>query len=218
MGTILASDVIRMASEVAQDESNVLWTQPQALAWLNDAMRMTVYKDPDANVLVRSMQMSPGTKQEIAGNMLYTVVRNMGANGQTPGDAVRLVDRGIKDEFDPGWHAATAVEGITEYMVDDRSKKFFYVSPPQPNPAPYIEVMESADPDEITAVTQQITVDDTYVGVLVEWICYRFFSRDSEETSDMQRPAAHFERFFQLLGVKVDTEMATSPKLRAQLN
>ena len=80
MGTILASNIIAQASELAQDEDNVTWTSPQALEWLNDAQRAVCLLRPDASVLNHSVQLIPGTRQEITGRRLVSISRNMGVD------------------------------------------------------------------------------------------------------------------------------------------
>jgi hypothetical protein len=217
MGTILASEVIAMASELAQDESNIVWTQPQALAWLNDGQRAATLIDPSVYVETSTIRLSAGTRQQITGLELLAVVRNMGTDGVTPGSAVRLVDRGIKDEFNPGWHTDTATDEITEYMFDDRVRNHFYVYPPQPNPGNYIEVTQGLSPPAVADINDPITINDSYAPALIEFIVFRFFSRDAEEAS-VAKAASHAQMFASLLGKKVEMDALNSPKTREHLS
>ena len=220
MGTLIASTLIAQASEVAQDESNVVWTAAQALRWLNDAQRSVAIVRPDASVNTHSIQLTAGTtKQTISGRRLMSVVRNMGSDGNTPGRAIRLVERAAKDEFEPNWHQATPSIEIIEYIFDSRTPKEFYVSPPaHASTDVYIEVCEAVNPAEVDDEANAITLDDIYSPVMVEWIVYRFFSRDSEETPNIQRAASHFQQFFAMLGAKMNPDMAVNPKVRAHLS
>jgi len=219
MGTLLASALISQASEIIQDESNVQMTTANALGWLNDAQRAIVIVKPDASTVIRSITLVPGTKQSIAGLKLMSVVRNMGASGSTPGRAIRLVERGIKDEFEPDWHSAVASSVVKEYVFDDRLDTDFYVSPPVIATATVqIEVSESINPADIATINDAITIDDIYSPALIEWIVYRYIARDAEETPSLQRTAVHFQSFFGLLGAKVQTDMAINPKLREHLS
>lgn len=219
MGTLLASEIIAQASELAQDETNVTWSVAQSLEWLNDGQKAIASRRPDASVSVASILLDTGTKQMIAGRRLMGITRNMGSDGLTPGRSIRLVERGIKDDFNPDWHTDTATLVVKEYIYDARLPQDFYVWPPVDTAADvYIETIESVTPADVAAESDVISINDIYAPPLIEWIVYRFFARDAEEVPEMQRAAMHFNNFFSLLGEKTKVDMAVSPKVRAQLD
>lgn len=218
MGTILASSIIARASELAQDEENVTWTDSQALAWVNDAQRAICLIRPDASVLNSSIQLTPGTKQEITGRRLMSVIRNMGVDGSTPGKIIRLVEQGSKDDEDEDWHTEAAATVIKEFIFDIRDPKRFYVSPPvHATTAVYAEILQATNPTDIATSSDPIDIDDVYSTVMIEWVCYRFFGRDSEETPNYIRAAGYFRSVFNLLGEKMKVDMVVNPKVRAHL-
>ncbi len=224
MGDILASDLILQAQELAQDDNTAdadrTWNDAQSLAWLNEAQLAICGLKPDAKAVNRVVQLVAGTtRQSVAGRQLFSVIRNMGVDGLTPGRAVRLVDRGAKDESDPDWHIETAAAEVKEYVYDDRDHAVFYVSPPaHATTAVYVEVFEAINPTKLAAVTSAIDIDDVYAPALVEWMMYRFFGRDSEETPNYVRANGFKQNFYSLLGLDIKSEMAYSPKKREQLN
>lgn len=218
MGTLLASSLIDRCNETAQDEGGIIWESSQALEWLNDGQRAIVSLRPDASILNHAVILQAGTKQSITGLRFMAAMRNMGGDGLTPGRAIRLVDRGAKDEADPDWHAETASSEVREYIYDARTPKEYYVSPPVvSSPDVYIEISEAVDPADVTAIGNPITLDNIYSPHLIEWMLYRFFSRDSEETPNIQRAISHFQGFFNLLGQKIQVDMAINPQVRAHL-
>mgnify|MGYP000507105103 CR=1 FL=1 len=218
MGTLTAESLIAQASELAQDEDNLVWTAPQALAWLNDAQRVVSMLRPDASVLSRSIVLVPGTRQSIEGLRLMAVVRNMGSDGTTPGRAIRLVDRAVKDEVEPWWHTVSGGVEVREYIYDVRAPKEFFVSPPVHESTPtQIEVLEAVTPENLGVIGDTITIADSYAPALIEWIAYRFFSRDAEEAPNMARATAHYSRTFELLQVDLRTDMEMNPKNREHL-
>jgi len=215
---ITANTIIVGASELAQDEGNVVWEADQALRWVNDAQRAVAMVRPDAVISTTPILLAPGTKQSITGRRLMSVVRNMGVDGQTPGRGIRLVERGIKDDFNPDWHMDTADTVVKEYMYDARTPKIFYVWPPvHATKAVYIEATEAVDPTEVTSTSDVIEMDDIYGPALIDWVAYRFFCRDAEEVQDIQRATRHFTAFFNTLDVKLRGDMAVNPKVREQL-
>lgn len=218
MGTRLASALIAQISETVQDESNVVWTEAQALEWLNDAQLVIASVRPDASISNNVVTLVPGTKQTITGLRLMSVVRNMGTDGLTPGKATRLVERGIKDDFEPDWHTETAAVSVKEYIFDERTPKIYYVSPPvHATTVVQIEIIEAVSPASIATAATVISLDDIYSPAMIEWAVYRCLAREAEETPNIQRAAMHFQQFFSLLGAKLNPDMAISPKVRAHL-
>jgi hypothetical protein len=138
----------------------------------------------------------------------------MGASGLVPGKVIRLIDRKIKDEFEPNWHAATSSSEVKEYVYSIKDPKVFYVSPPVHSANDvYVEATEAINPDNIETVDDAMTIDDTYSPVIIEWVCYRFFGRDSEETPNHQRALSYLRNFYTLLGEKLPSDAAVSPSI-----
>lgn len=217
MGTILASALIAAASELAQDETNVVWTSPQALEWLNDGQRAVCTLRPDANALNHTVQLAVGTKQAITGRRLFDIVRNMGVDGLTPGRAVTLIDKQVMDEFNFNWHNATASLEVEEYVYDPRDPTTFYVSPPVSNADDvYVEISEAVNPTDVPTVNDTIELNDIYGPALIEWMCYRFFGRDSEVTPNHGRSLSYLQNFYGLLGKKFQIDLLAKPKINSE--
>lgn len=215
---MLASEVIAPVAEVLQDQSNVTWTQAQLLNWLNDAQRTVALVRPDASAITGNITLQSGTKQALPtkGLRLLAVIRNMGKDGSTPGPVVRLVDRNTLDTATPNWHSAKGATLIREYVIDDRDPMTFWVSPPSDGKGK-IEATYAVSPQKITTISDDVSIPSNYVPALIEWMLYRCFSRDSEQTPNYARAAGHFQAFFQLLGTKTQADLAVSPKVREHL-
>lgn len=214
MGTIVASSLIALASELAQDEDNVIWTEPQALSWVNDAQQAICILRPDASTVNHVVQLASGTKQSITGRRLISVHRNTNDSGSVPGKAIRLVDRKVKDEFNPDWHMDTASNVINEYVYNMADPKTYYVSPPVTSAEDvYIEVTEAINPAQLADFTDTINIDDVYSVAITEWMCYRFFGRDSEENPNHQRAMGYLRNFYHLFDMKIPADVAVSPSI-----
>lgn len=215
MGLVLASSIIDQAAELIQDEGFVNLTHSEALGWLNDGQRAAALLDPTVYTTTGIVALVPGTKQSISGIELLAVHRNMGTDGTTPGEAIRLVDRGVKDDYNPDWHTDPASADIEEYMFDDRDTSLFYVYP-QPITPNYIEVTQSVSPPDVQVAALPIVLDDVYAPALIEFIAFRFFSRDAEEAM-ASKAASHAQMFASLVSRKVEVDAANSPKVREHL-
>lgn len=221
MGTIVASTIIDQAHEIVQDidaeESAKTWTTAQAIRWINEGQLAICGLKDSAKTANVSLQLTANTtKQTVTGRRVLSVIRNMGTDGNTPGRAIRLVERAAKDESDPDWHVETPASTIKEYVLDDRDEKTVYVSPP-PDSGLWIEVLQAVNPVNITDSTDTIDIEDIYSPALLEWVLYRFFGRDSEETPNYVRANGYLRNFYQLLGIKAQADMKFSPKTREHL-
>lgn len=198
------------------------WTVTQLIEWVNDAIRALALVKPDSTAVTATQQLTASqTKQVLSGASdlrLIRLVRNMGANGTTVGRAIRLGDMNALDSFNPDWHTAEKSAVVKEYMFNAERPDEFWVSPPvHATTAVHVELIKSVLPAAVAATTDTLPVDDIYGPPLIEWCCYRAFSRDSERTPNWARAARHFQAFFNLLQIKMQADMAISPKVRAMV-
>lgn len=152
MATVIAQDIVDRAQIILQDTTAVRWPTLELIDWLNDGQREIALLRPEAFSTNTSMQLAAGTKQSLpsAGIRLLDVIRNMGTDGSTAGNAIRLVDREVLDAQIVGWHAATATAVVKHYIYDGRDPRKFYVYPPSLGTT-YIEIIYSSSPSVTTA-------------------------------------------------------------------
>lgn len=221
MGTIIASDVIEKAQIVLMDATGTRWpVATELLGWLCDGQREVLVYKPNAFVKNLAVKLAAGTKQQLPtdGVQLIDVVRNMGANGTTPGRAVRITERESLDSANPDWHTSTPAAVVKHYIYSLLDPKHFYVYPPQPAADQgYVEVIYGATPGDV-ALTDPIAVDDIYQNVLVDYILYRAFSKDSEYNGDGGRASAHQNAYMTALTGKMRVEWVANPNVSAPAN
>lgn len=206
--------VIDRAAEILQDTSKTTYTATQLLDWTNDAQRAVCLVRPDANSVTESITLTAGSKQTLPSGRrrLMALVRNMGANGTTPGRAIRgPVPREDLDAANPNWHTETG-SAVKEYVYDENTPDVFYVHP-YVNSTWNVEAVLAANPADLTAATDSLALDDAYIPAMIEWVLYRCFARDDETTPNWTRAGRHFVAFFNLLQVKLRADMAISPKV-----
>lgn len=220
MGTILAKAVIEKAQIILQDTTGIRWPDStELLGWLNDGQREVLILKPNAYVKNESMSLSAGTKQSIPSNgiQLIDLTRNMGSDGNTPGRAIRIVTREILDAQNPEWHTDTPSLVTKHYTFTPLDPKRFYVWPPATG-STKAEVVYSAAPESIASVNSPITLDDIYVNVLVDYILYRAYSKDTDYAANPQRATDHQAAYTGALTGKTKAEVIVNPNTAAPAN
>jgi hypothetical protein len=127
----------------------------------------------------------------------------------TAGRSVRVVEREILDAQKPDWHTETGSATIQHFMFDERSPRVFYVYPPASGAK--LEIVYSQTPSEITNTATELTNEDIYAGALVDYVCYRAFSKDSEYAGNAQRAVMHYQQFANSLGTGRKVTIVSSP-------
>lgn len=210
---ITAGALLGKVSQILLDESNVRWpVTTEMIGWLDTAQRTACLLKPDLLTTTAPVQLAAGTKQTLpaaANAPLIAVTRNMGAAGSTPGAAITPIDKDVLDALLPGWGGnALASAVVKHYMRDPRNPKTFYVYPAQPAPPAYVEIVYPIAPTALTKATDNLSLDDIYEGVLIDYCLYRAYSKDSLQANAAGQAAAHRQAFFDALGIRNQAEAA----------
>ncbi|CAB4122911.1 hypothetical protein UFOVP33_72 [uncultured Caudovirales phage] len=219
MGTITTASILTKAAKLLQDTTGVRWDNTELLGWLNSGQRETMIYKPNSNVKALAWKLAAGTRQSLPADavQLIDVVRNMGTDGNTPGRAIRQTERETLDASFPNWHATSPNAVIKHFMFNPLDPKNFYVYPPQPAANQgYAEVLYGAVPANATS-DGSITVDDIYETVLLDYILYRAFSKDSEY-ADQTKADKYQTSFITALTGKARVEAGANPNVTAPAN
>ena len=213
-----AGDILDPAYRILHDaDSKVRWPEPELLDYVNHGQLQTVLHRPDANAVNEALALVDGTKQSVpaSGIRFLRAVRNMGADGSTPGRVVREAAWEEMDAGAPDWHFDNTTEGVAikHYLFDDRDPSRFYVYPGPTNTsgtAVNLEVVYSAEPAKATAADSTLTLPDRYLNPVLDWVLYRAFSKDANYSGPMQRAMAHLQNFANELEVAMNINFALS--------
>lgn len=213
MGTITAQAIVDRARHILQDTTTggTRWLDPELLKWVNDAQREIVLLKPNAYSAVESVTLEAGTRQNLpaAGLLLLAIVRN------TTGHAVRRVDRNIMDSENSAWHTDTQSANVEHYVFDEDAPDTFWVYPPN-NGAGSVEIIYSKSPADLADLSDPITLNDIYSNVILDYILYRAYSKDTDYAGNATRASNHYNAFNNSLGVKVKAEATSSPNQNVQ--
>ena len=217
MATITGTSIITKAATLIQDTTGIRWPRDELVEWLNDGQREVVLLKPEAAITNASIKLSSNqTKQTIPANgiTLIDITRNMGTDGVTAGNAIRIVSREVMDAQTPSWHSDTNSLGIVlHYMFDTRDPKTFYVYPKSPQVPWYVEAIISTSPSNTNDTGTPIGIDDIYSNALLDYVLYRAYSKDATYAQNAQLAVAHYQAFSGSLGVKSQIELSHNPNL-----
>lgn len=222
MATIKVVSVIERAQIILKDATGVRWPVLELQRWLNDSYREIVTLHPDANTQTDTFTCASGYRQSIDAAYpnaykILEVISNKAALSRKK--AVRLVSRASMDSMRPGWYNETPSINIQKYMYDKRVPKDFLVYPPATSSA-QLEIIYSTvpTPHSLTeaqlqnpATAEVIRLDDIYASPMLDYVLYRAFSKDAEDTSNAARAAAHYQAMVASLNFKVQSDESVAP-------
>ena len=208
---ILVSDILAKVGHLMLDPDHVRWTEAEIIGWTNESAGAILTRRPAAFSRRSVHTLVAGTLQSIptGGSMLLDIVRNVGADGVKPGEAIRRTDRQLLDDSDANWHSAKPKSTVKQYTFDDRAPTVFYVYPPV-TAGVKIEMFDAALPPAVATVSDQLDINAEYAEAVVNYVAYRCNIKDSEYSS----PAAavnYYQAFEAALGIKSQTQAAASP-------
>lgn len=213
------SDVISRARTLLNDTdaTGYRWSQQDLIDYINDAQRMIAVLRPDSSSGTTVATLVAGTKQTIpsGGFRILDIPRNIGSDGSTPGRAIRIVDRDVLDQFEPGWHSATKKSEVKHYTYDERFPLEYFVYPPV-NAGVKIEVRFGKFPTVLTATGDALSISDAYFEVILNYVMYRCYLKDAEFSGNAALAAQYLQAASGLLGVKIGKDNAFSPKTNRQ--
>lgn len=200
--TVAVNDIIDKAEITLLDEANKRWSAAELLGWLNSGTKAISARKPDVYVSNESFTLVEGTKQSIAAAVIILdITRNMGTDGDTPGDIISRVDKKDLDVADPSWHTATASATVKHWMYDPKDPTSFDVYPPQPAESfGYVDGVWCSSPP-VVAAGANIGIDDIYEPVILDYILFRAYSKDGAlAINAASRATAHAQLFLEALG------------------
>lgn len=217
-----AATVMTRASTILQDAGAIRWTPPELRDWLNESLRAIVAIKPNAKSGNVVLTLAAGTKQDLPEQytILSRVIRNVGqAPGNAPGNSVRvLASREILDSQIPNWHALTAVPEVSYVWTDLMALRDFWVAPPN-NGSGRVEatvgmiptdVPAPTNPLNISSYTTDVDLPDIYQPIILDFILFRAFSKDSDAPDAAQRSMAHLQLASQALNALGTGQAAVS--------
>lgn len=223
----------------------VRWTEKELVFALNDGQRAIAKYVPIAGSRIDTIKLNAGSRQSIAhipaasikpgdgstpadvhGLFLNDIVRNMGADGLTPGASVSVAARDALDAFYRLWHTKTGAKAIDHYTFDPRTPQHFYVYPPLAAGGAWVEASLIAAPKDVPlpqapgdyahngASEQAISLDDRWLDDLVNYILARAWMKDAEGAANAANVQLYTGLFINSINAQVQALTGQNPNLK----
>lgn len=214
-----AISIITTAADLLVDSGFGRWSKAFLLAALNAGQRHTALIKPDVYVKVATVALAAGPIQALPadGHKFLEPLCNMqDAGGTIPLEVATLATRELLDRAQPGWRGATPSLRVENCMYDPRAPRMYYVSPPNTGGG-FLQLLYAAIPPAIAdADADNITIPDLYANALLDYVLYRAYARDAEDSSNAALALAHFQAFTGALGVDSQNLIALNPNIEAE--
>ena len=208
---IQVNNLLTRAAIQLLDPQNVRWTRNELLAWINDAQRVIARFNPESVVTTQdSHPLVDGGRQVMPDGSIELIdIESVTVDGTVY--TAREVDKSLLDESFPQWqNDVVEIDEDTSFnfMYDERNPKEFYVYPPLTDANATARVVFAKTPSNVGA-TDNIELDDIYGDIILDYVLYRCFMKEEEETAiDQTKAFGYLTTFGQALGQKFTLDQA----------
>ena len=119
------------------------------------------------------------------------------------------------DSENAHWHNEATDPVVEHYVFDEDAPDTFWVYPPNSGGGS-VEIIYSRAPSDLTDLSDTIVLNDIYSNVIVDYILYRAYSKDTDYAGNQERAASHYQAFNGSLGIKLKAEQSSSPNMNPQ--
>lgn len=227
------SSIISRVQHVISD-AGIRWPEAELISWVVDGVMQIIMVRPDASTTTRQFKLIGGRSLQRVGRTaaedstlnpvdyqpararLIRVIDNVGGN------AIREASRDALDSELPNWHETFGVPQV--YVFDNVSPDRFYLYPAPPSDGvtrwvnlthSYYPFKWDGGPKLVSNNTDVTSGTPTYIpqsfdAALVDWVCYRALSKDTEYAGNLNRAIAHLESFAKALRVSIPIQYQAS--------
>lgn len=247
--TILVREVLRRVSILLNDSQDQFssWPESDLVRWLDDAQLAIVKYLPLSGSAIFTMLLDRGTTlqsierlvparvkkadgttpaADVLGLQLLKVMNNMGADGATPGDAIRIIDTDRLDTRNPSWRTVKGTK-VRSYTFDPQVPMHFEVTPAPPAASDlWVRLAMAAQPAKIPNTgtpgselyrwdgsnTTTISVHDENIDTLVNYVVARA-NMEPVDWADLSKAQMYTGLWAESMNTKVQAATGSNPNL-----
>lgn len=198
-------DLLERVSLELTDTSRTHWPLEDLVHYYNSAIAAIANYRPDVFAQTQAFDCVAGTRQALpAGAIkLIEVERNTG------GRKLRYFERGVLDDLAPEWVTETGAAEAEAYLYELANPHIFWLYPGVAAGV-QVDLVLSVLPVSVTVsqveAGNELQMDETYLTPCMDWIIYRAYLRDADDTANSGRGQLHLQAFAQYLGIKIQTD------------
>lgn len=195
------ADLIESVSIQLYDDQNNNWSEPELLAWLEEAVGALASLRPDVFTETVTMPLAAGTRQATPDGFLQVLrVLSTSVTEGGPSRSLTRFDIRSMSAARPTWRNDPPGQARQFALVADLD--VFYLYPPQPTPPHFAEieavvVPDVPRPDAEGYATAELDIDERFRRVLVDYVLYRTYAKDLAAPGHSQRSGEHYQAFMQ---------------------
>ncbi len=207
---LVAEDLIATIRKTTLDGAANSYSNDELMAFLTEAGRSAANDKTDFFVRNIEHNLVAGELQTLPedGVGLLDIPNNTVANG---GRVVTQVQRDVLAECSRFWPAGTRRAQVEHYTYDPRDPKHFKCFPPN-NGSGEVQLIYGAVPPEITAVDQELLVNESAQATLVNYALAKCYAVSSKK-QDLTKFAGYMNEYRQSLGLKSKSVFANAPRV-----
>lgn len=205
---MIASSIATRARTLLNDTAGARWSDAEICMWIADGQTELVTLKPNAYTKLAAHTLAAGSRQSFSAgdaHMILDVVRNTGGN------AITVTPRETLDMVAPNWHNTTG-SAVENYCFDPREPLAFWVYPGKASGSPAVDVLYSAVPPDVAALTDTLALGDIYRSALTNYVMHKALLKE-DEAGSAQKAEGYYRIFVQSVTGKVSKEKGESPNL-----
>lgn len=224
------------------------WPERELVIYTNYGQMALAKYLPTVGMRSDAIKLRPGTKQDLTKvlaadikpgdgsaavdtfgiSLAKGVMRNMGADGLTPGRPIRTVDSATVDAQDPDWHSNTRAQ-VREIAFDKSLPRVFWTVPGVPAAgAVWVELPWLAEPKRVPAggapgaeiyaaagaSAELLGVHDQFVEDLHNYVVAMALMKGSKNMQNMPKAQAHAALFTASINAQAAALTGVNPNLK----
>lgn len=215
---MLGTDIEADARKMLVDADGVTWDDPFILAAINAGVSDIISHKPRANTVTGLLDLVAGAFQTLPATAiaLVDIICNAGADGATLGRAITRTTAERMDAASPSWRSATG-SAVKHFIYDERNPSAYEVWP-GPTGATKVKARTCNHPTALTALGDAVPLDASYRNALVEFVLFRCYARDAENSLQSALATAHYAAYANTIGIQVQKQKSAGPGANSTVN
>ena len=212
--TTLVEVIVNDVSTLLQDVNKDRWSDADLMRWLGEAEQLIAMHKPESVATKVSLALVVGPDQSIPADGLMALRFRRNTVTKT---VVQLVDEDTLNRIDPAWPGKAAQVDVVNVMYDPKVDPLGFMVSPQNNATGSIEMVYAKIPAPVASTTAPISVSDSFVPVIKDYIMYRSLQMETEG-QNLPRSAGHLQTFLIALGLNSEAYRRSDPNVEVEAN